>query len=276
MLRLTPLTLSICLALSSPAWAIDCTKAKAEFDKFICSDAEMVKADTEMNATFFKLLTKTKDKEFHKGLVDSQRRWLSNRTPDGKIWSGGAADEKAGTSAVENKKFVIDASVNRKEWLESEAPIDTMKAQRKIHLKDGQVEFAGYSTGCSFVEPPWGSLNSYDCVGVMRRQYGSRVCVVSTEWASGHITYVNIVSEIVAGKLKHIATCRTGYGGNTCPGSDGDDVKKWKLHAKDSDDDIPEMSGYWKYDPDADTPEDSDWLQSCLHDKVFPPANELQ
>ena len=274
---LAPLVLAIAsLTFETSASAFDCSKAKTKLEKFICSDAEMKKADDQMNAAFFALLSKTKDKDFREALIKSQKRWLENRTPDGKVWAEGAGTDVVHEDGPEVKQFIIDASSNRKDFLQSEDPIVSMETQRNLRLKDGGGKYEGYYTSCWFVEPPWGEANEYVCVGMMRRQKGNRVCTAGSEWASGHETYVRVVSEVVNGQLKHIATCKEGYSGNTCPGQKADEGAHWTINPKDVEKDTTSVARFWKYDPDSTMVEGRDWTDDCVEQQIYPPANEAQ
>jgi uncharacterized protein YecT (DUF1311 family) len=268
--------LTASLVFSSTALALDCAKARSELDKFICSDDEMKQADEKMRAAFFRLLTKTKDKDFREALLKSQRRWLANRTPDNKIWAGGASDDNPAKFGPETKQFIIDASANRESFLASNDPISTVKSQRDLRAGDGNGEYGGYNTSCWFVEPPWGGMNEYLCVGTIRRQKAKRVCTESMVWASGHKSSVRVVSEIADGKLKHTATCQEGYSGTSCPGAEADEGAHWMLNPKDVDPLIATTKGFWKFDPDAETIAGGEWLNECIQARIYPPPGEAK
>jgi uncharacterized protein YecT (DUF1311 family) len=260
------------------AFAIDCQKAETTLEKFICSDADMKKADAELNAAFSKLLAKTKDKEFQEALIKSQRRWLASRSPNGKIWADGAGgehetDDKPGP---ETKKFIIAASLNREMFLESGAVISKLEAQRALRIKDGGGKYAGYRVGCWFVEPPWGAENAYVCGGTVRRQRDNRVCVSAEEWASGHTTEIRTVGVVSEGKLSPVATCRFGYAGLTCPGEmESAANAHWTLNPRVLENGELEESGFWKYDPDA-AQDSAPWLDDCIQSGFYPPADQPQ
>jgi uncharacterized protein YecT (DUF1311 family) len=256
----------------SHVYALDCTKAPSPVEKLFCATPELKKADEAMSAAYFKLLRESPDPEFHEGLIRSQRRWLETRS-HGPDRFGQAESDKADDGAI-----LLKMTLDRLHFLRTAVPIRTMELQRKITAKDSGGRFAGYKTYCVLQPPPYGNW-SYECWGEVHREHNDRVCSVSLEWASGHLTEYRLVSVLKNGEPKSVASCSTGYADTTGQCPDGGDQaaaradRHWNTNPKLSDDlPVPHVDDLWKYDPDIQTDlAGQPWMRECLTAPVYPP-----
>ncbi|WP_257168497.1 lysozyme inhibitor LprI family protein [Bradyrhizobium sp. SRS-191] len=269
------------LALAPEARALDCTKAQQPVDKIICASPQLKKADEAMSAAYFKLLRETTDPEFHEALIRSQRRWLKVRSGGVDRFGAAESDPEAQQS---DARILLDRTRHRTDELQGGALIRAMERQRKIVAKDSGGAFAGYEpASCFFSPPPYGNWN-YLCLSSMYRQHQDRICSVSLEWASGHISEVRSLDVVKDGRASPKASCaiRDFVGDDKCPEPDDDvDVKAiahWTTASPGAAAaPAPAREQRWTYDPDVDARlEDQPWMEDCLFAPVFPPPAQTR
>ncbi|BAM88472.1 conserved hypothetical protein [Bradyrhizobium oligotrophicum S58] len=270
------LVLASGLGLAPQALALDCGKAQQPVDKTICSTPALKKADDAMSAAYFKLLRETTDPDFHEALIRSQRRWL-------KVRSGGV--DRFGAAESDPDAQQDDASVllgftrNRLAELQSGRLIRTMERQRAAAAKDSGGAFAGYDTACYVLPPPYGRW-SFSCFSTAHRQQHDRICSVSTEWATGHMTEYRYLSVAKDGRPVLVAGCSAGESDvERCPEPDDDAEAKaiahWNTAPSNASYVAPRPDQLWKYDPDVDPePIAAPWMQDCLFAPAFPPPGQ--
>ncbi|GLH77398.1 hypothetical protein SSBR45G_23060 [Bradyrhizobium sp. SSBR45G] len=267
------------LALAPEARALDCKNAQQPVDKIICATPALRKADDAMSAAYFKLLRETTDPEFHEALVRSQRRWLKVRS--GGVDRFGAAENDP-DAQQSDASILLDLTRSRADQLQRGELIRTMEGQRKIVARDSGGAFAGFDpASCFFSPPPYGNW-SYTCLSGAYRQHQDRICSVSLEWASGHITEVRRLDVVKDGRASPKASCAIGYSANDdkCPEPDDDAEAKRMAHwavvpSGAAGTAAPAPDKRWKYDPDADDRlADQPWMEDCLFAPVFPPPSQ--
>ena len=259
------------LVVAHSAYALDCTKASSPVDKMICATPDLKKADEDMSATYFKLLRATTDPDFHEALIRSQRKWLKERSLGPQRY-GLAENDK-----TDDREVLLEMTRDRVKFLQGPA-IRNMENQRKIASEDGGGAFAGYSSTCTLMPPPYGNW-TYECGGGVTRQHGDRICSLGQEWASGHMTDYRLLSVIKDGKPHPVASCSTGYASTTeqCPEPDDPPefkaIAHWNTTPDPANEDlpIPGADKLWKYDPDLDQDlTDQPWMHDCLFAPNFP------
>ncbi|CCD84132.1 conserved protein of unknown function [Bradyrhizobium sp. ORS 285] len=264
-----------------PAQALDCAKAQQPVDKIICATPELRKADEAMSAAYFKLLRETTDPEFHEALIRSQRRWLKTRS--GGVDRFGAAENDS-EAQLSDARILLDLTRGRAYQLQSGAFTRALERQRQIVAKDSGGAFAGYDpASCFFSPPPYGNWN-YTCLSSMYRQHQDRICSVSLEWASGHISETRSLDVVKDGLASPKASCaiRDFAGDDKCPEPDDDadtkDIAHWTIASPGAASvPAPTPERRWKYDPDADARLDNQpWMQDCLFAPVFPPPGQTR
>jgi uncharacterized protein YecT (DUF1311 family) len=281
MRRLSVLLVSIAAVLAGclSASALDCAKAQQPADKIICATPELRKADEAMSAAYFKLLRETPDPEFHEALIRSQRRWLKVRS--GGVDRFGAAENDP-DAQKSDASILLDLTRSRADQLQRGELIRTMERQRKIVAKDSGGAFAGYEpASCFFSPPPYGNWG-YTCLSAAYRQHQDRICSVSLEWASGHITESRGLDVVKDGRAIPKASCVIGdfAGDDKCPEPDDDAEAKATAHwtmvpSGSAGSAAPAQDQRWKYEPDADPRlADQPWMQDCLFAPVFPPLSQ--
>jgi uncharacterized protein YecT (DUF1311 family) len=252
-----------------PAYALDCGNASLQVEKLICMTPELKKADEAMSAAYFKLLRQTTDPEFHEALIRSQRRWLQARSRGVPRFDGMEDQEP------DDRKVLLKITRDRLEVLGGTGLIRTMENQWKIASKDSGGPFAGYEASCEFLPPRYGNWN-YVCWITAHREHKDRICSVAEDWASGHTTQHRLVSVVNNGEPKPVASCHTGYAGNTCPDPEnivgiGADAH-WNTNPQPSATDLrpPRAGSLWKYDPDIPSETDEPWMRDCLFASTYP------
>ncbi len=259
------------VALSMPAYALDCAKVSASVEKLICQTPELMRVDSEMGAAYFKLLRATTDPDFHEYLIRSQRRWIQVRL-EGPQRFGLAEDDKTADQEV-----LLKITRDRLESLRSGELIHKMEEQRKTVSKESGGPFAGYATKCISYPPPYGNWG-YDCAGTWQRQNHDRICSAHAVWTSGRTSEYRLVSALIAGELKNVARCSTGeFDKEQCPDSPDDAetnaAAHWNTNPQPARD-LPtaHLNDLWKYDPDIEPDEpDPKWMRDCLFAPTFPP-----
>ena len=115
-----------------------------------------------------------------------------------------------------------------------------------------------------------------NAMGMWHRQNANRICTGADEWATGHISYYRLVSDLVSGKPKPKASCFWGYAESTeiCPGADdlNEAGAHWNTNPRLNDNfSVPFETKPWKFDPDVEISDlDYGWVEQCLRDSVFP------
>lgn len=257
---------------------LDCGKASSRVERLTCRHADLREADRSLGRAYLKLLKDAPDEEIREALKMSQRRWLKERE---KEFSGSASGQD-GESSRDDHALMLRIVRDRTSALSRTGGpgkpnvfIKAMLQQRADAADTTGGPFAGYQTSCFFLPAGWGD-GGYLCLTGQSYQNGDRVCGVSTDWASGHVTEYRTISKVVDGRLKAVATCSTGYADTKfqCPEDSGQDVKseaRWNLEPEAATD-LPEARV--KLDPDADSvsPKETPWLKSCLTDPAYPAA----
>jgi uncharacterized protein YecT (DUF1311 family) len=259
----------------SPAHALDCRKASSPVEQLISTTAELKQADEAMSAAYFKLLRATTDPDFHAALIRSQRRWSEIRS-HGVDRFGAAAD----VERTDDRQVLLEVTRDRLARLQAAEPIRTMEQQRRLAAQDGGGPFAGYESSCFFEPPPYGGWR-YVCVGSAHRQHDARICSVATEWASGRVNELRLLSVLRNGEPKPVASCSIGLDDTNarCPEPDDAAAIKaaahWNTNPRPSDDrhEAPTKAhDLWKYDPDVDmSVVDRPWMHDRLLAPTFPP-----
>ena len=119
-MKFSVVLLASILTFSGQAHALDCAKASANLEKFICADQEIKKADNVMSAAYVALVRKVQNKNFLEALTKSQRRWLAKRDEVGahKLTVPDSEDLIMAT-----KLFLLKVTNDRLDILKSDAPV---------------------------------------------------------------------------------------------------------------------------------------------------------
>jgi uncharacterized protein YecT (DUF1311 family) len=265
--------LSSVLTFSAQAHALDCTKFSTELGKFICADQELKKSDDVMSAAYISLMRKVKDKDFRLALVKSQRRWLAKRSEIGARYLD---EPNPADLRTDPKSLLLKVTKNRADNLKSNALLDNLEKQKNLTPYGADHRFEGYEFECFFSPPPFADFE-FECHGMWYRQNANRICTGADEWATGHLSYYRLVSELVGGKPKPKASCSYGYASSAeiCPGTDENEaIAHWNTNPRPNDNFwVPFEAKPWKYDPDVDISDaDYDWVDQCLADATYPPV----
>ena len=270
-------------ALPASAYAIDCTKATTKLDRLVCSDKRLVNADAAMGKAYAALLKSAPDAEVQKLMVGSQRRWIKARDeafgdPDT------LADVKTGNpyTKAEQREILLDAIEKRTQQLTEHVPgkpryprlIQTVLDQRTLASRFSGGPFAGLSVSCEFL--PQSGRYSYGCFGTHFYQNKDRICSVSIDWASGSISEIRAMANVVDGKPTLAATCKPGE--NRCSSEDAanTDLTGWNESAQSFPVDAVQIykqlgsAPLSEFDPEMPEEESQKWLQSCLSDPRYP------
>lgn len=265
------------------AYAIDCTKATTKLDRLICSDKRLVSADASMGKAYAALLKSAPDAAVQKLMVGSQRRWIKARDeafgdPDT------LADVRTGNSytKADQREIVLDAIEKRTRQLTEHLPgksqyprlVQAVLDQRTFASRFSGGPFAGFSVSCEFV--PQSGQYSYGCFGTHFYQNKDRICSVSVDWASGSVSEIRAVANVVDGKPKLAATCKPGE--NKCSSEDAanTDLPGWNesapLFPVDAVQIYKQLGAATLPEADPEMPEEESqkWLQSCLSDPRYP------
>lgn len=275
-MKLAPLVLLSFLAFGSPTHALDCAKASSAGEKLICATPELKKADKEMGTAYFTLLRETTDPDFHKALIESQRRWLKVRSfgPD----RFGLAEN----DTTDDREVLLRMTRVRLTFLQTAKPIRVMEQERQIMSKDSGGPFTGFQTYCVLQPPPYGSWD-YECWGDAHRQQNGRICSSLMRWASGHWYEYRLVSVLNGDKPKPVAICsaQDDTMGARCPEPDLIAETHWNTKFEQSAGvpNLPDLPNWgagdlWKYDPDIE-PNDvigQAWMHDCLVTPGYPPV----
>ena len=270
-------------AIPASAYAIDCTKATTKLDRLICSDKRLVSADAAMGKAYAVLLKSAPDDGVQKSMVGNQRRWIKARDdafgdPDT------LADVKTGNlyTKSEQREILLDAIEKRTRQLTEHLPgkpqyprlIQTVLDQRTFASRFSGGPFAGFSVSCEFL--PQSGQYSYGCFGTHFYQNQDRICSVSVDWASGSVSEIRAMANVVDGKPKLAATCKPGE--NRCSSEDAanTDLPGWNQSAQlfpvDAVQTYTQLGAapLSEFDPEMPEEESQKWLQSCLSDPRYP------
>ena len=267
------LTLAASLLAPSAAHAIDCGKAARALERMICADPRLRKADAAMGTAYTALLRSTDDPEIRTMLGAGQRRWLAARDE----WLG---DLKAERDPETSPKVIVRQAIEvRTGQLSARAKDDPGRPeliaaalrQRLFAARFTGGPFAGFATACYFL--PVGLDRLYDCFGTRHVQNADRVCALTVDWASGHVSETRTVGRVIDGALRTIARCSIGDSPDEpCPDPDGTggwmrppaDAKAEAAPAKGR----PALDAEFALDADQEA-----WLTACLIDPAYPPAD---
>jgi len=269
--------------LPTAAHAIDCSKASTKLDRLICSDKRLVSADAAMGKAYAALLKNSPDAATQKLMVGSQRRWITARDEAfGDLDT--LADVKTGNpyTKAEQREILLDAIEKRTQQLtehvlgKPQYPrlVQTVLDQRTFASRFSGGPFSGLSVSCEFL--PQSGRYSYGCFGTHFYQNKDRICSVSIDWASGSISEIRAMANVVDGKPTLVATCKPGE--NRCSSEDAanTDLPGWnqsaQLFAVDAVQIYKQLgaASLSEFDPEMPEEESQQWLQSCLSDPRYP------
>ncbi|MGO4397073.1 lysozyme inhibitor LprI family protein [Achromobacter sp. PAB15] len=258
-------------ALSAPAMAINCAKAGTAVEKLICSDKKTVAADAKLNRAYQAILKLAPDDSIRAMLVASQKRWLEARDraldrlltdPDG------VPDDKSmsdiARELIENRIGQFQESGRG-----TVAPTMIRQAQQQQTFQSRFTggAFAGYWTTCDVMP---GDDVDYACFAIRHYQNNDRVCSVDESWASGSVYTKRYVANVVDGKPHVIASCSFSSADEACA-TVGDTKANWNRKPEApqyvyADKPLPKLDG------EIDASDDTEWVQACLTDPAYPPA----
>lgn len=258
-------------ALSAPAMAINCAKAGTAVEKLICSDKKTVAADAKLNRAYQAILKLAPDDSIRVMLVASQKRWLEARDraldrlltdPDG------VPDDK---SMSEIARELIENRIGQfqESGRGTVAPTMIRQAQQQQTFQSRFTggAFAGYWTTCDVLP---GDDVDYACFAIRHYQNNDRVCSVDESWASGSVYTKRYVANVVDGKPHVIASCSFSSADEACA-TVGDTKANWNRKPEApqyvyADKPLPKLDG------EIDASDDTEWVQACLTDPAYPPA----
>ncbi|WP_447577221.1 lysozyme inhibitor LprI family protein [Achromobacter kerstersii] len=258
-------------ALSAPAMAINCAKAGTAVEKLICSDKKTVAADAKLNRAYQAILKLAPDDSIRTMLVASQKRWLEARDraldrlltdPDG------VPDDK---SMGEIARELIENRIGQfqESGRGTVAPTMIRQAQQQQTFQSRFTggAFAGYWTTCDVLP---GDDVDYACFAIRHYQNNDRVCSVDESWASGAVYTKRYVANVVDGKPHVIASCSFSSADEACA-TVGDTKANWNRKPEApqyvyADKPLPKLDG------EIDASDDTEWVQACLTDPAYPPA----
>ncbi|MGE8673179.1 MAG: lysozyme inhibitor LprI family protein [Achromobacter kerstersii] len=258
-------------ALSAPAMAINCAKAGTAVEKLICSDKKTVAADAKLNRAYQAILKLAPDDSIRAMLVASQKRWLEARDraldrlltdPDG------VPDDK---SMSEIARELIENRIGQfqESGRGTVAPTMIRQAQQQQTFQSRFTggAFAGYWTTCDVLP---GDDVDYACFAIRHYQNNDRVCSVDESWASGSVYTKRYVANVVDGKPHVIASCSFSSADEACA-TVGDTKANWNRKPEApqyvyADKPLPKLDG------EIDASDDTEWVQACLTDPAYPPA----
>ncbi|TSD84403.1 DUF1311 domain-containing protein [Mycobacterium sp. KBS0706] len=270
------------LALSGPAFALDCGKASTTLERAICADKRLKTADTAMGQAYAQILKAAAgDAEIRDMLVASQRRWLAAR--DRRL----AGPEEGEDDAAWHARL-LKAMHDRSDALGLRSRTDpkqfdliaAAEAQRRFAARFTGGPFAGFSTACDFLPADGRSASAdiYGCFATRFYQNKDRVCGVAEDWASGSVSETHSVAEVVGGTLETVAACAIGGTGDLplCPDQDQEAEAGWDL--KPNVDAVAAAGSLPRIDAEGGgLDDDASWLRACLTDPGYPqedPAND--
>ncbi|UUQ64346.1 lysozyme inhibitor LprI family protein [Pseudomonas fuscovaginae UPB0736] len=269
--------------LPTSAYTMDCKKAATNLDHLICSDQRLLSADASMGKAYSALLKSAPDATVQKLLVGSQRRWIKARDEAFGDLDTLTNDQTGDPYTKDDQREILLNAIQQRtrqlnERLPGNAPyprlVQAVADQRTLASHFSGGPFAGVSVSCEFL--PQSGQYTYGCFGTHFYQHNNRVCSVSIDWASGSVSEVRAMANVVDGKPKLAATCRPGE--NRCSSDDAanTDLPGWSESAERFPGDtvrIYEQLGATalpESDPEMPEEDSRKWLQSCLTDPNYP------
>ena len=260
------------LYLPAPSFAIDCSRANSAVEKAICDDPKLKAADAALGATYFNLLKLLKGTEAHDLLIFSQKRWLKKR--DRMI---------NGDEGEDIKPLLLRVIMARQDFLVGgdKSFAERIEERKAMAARYTGGPFAGHEIDCFFTPQGFGD-GAYVCLGTKVFQNGNKICRLSQEWASGHITDYRTVAKIEGDAVKTVATCSQGYAASDerCPDlTDTAEEKKtnrWNLRPVTTRSTpvfkrYPDQPSRVSIDPDDMVSlSEEHWLHACLTDTDYP------
>ncbi|WP_332610801.1 lysozyme inhibitor LprI family protein [Achromobacter sp. ESBL13] len=258
-------------ALSAPAMAINCAKANTAVDKLICADKATVAADANLNRAYQAILKQAPDDGIRAMLVASQKRWLAARDRALERLLGDPDtvpdDKTAGEIArelIENRSAQFTETGK---GATTPAIIRRAVEQQKFQSQFTGGAFAGYWTTCDVLPHDY---VDYECFAIRHYQNNDRVCSVDESWASGAVYTKRYVANVVDGKPRVIASCSFNSADEACA-TVADTKANWNRHPEPpkyvyADEPLPKLDG------EIDASDDAEWVQACLTDPAYPPA----
>ena len=258
-------------ALSAPAMAINCAKAGTAVEKLICADKASVAADANLNRAYQAILKQAPDDSCRAMLLASQKRWLAarDRALDRLLGDPDTVpdDKTAGEIA---RELIENRSAQFKETGKGATTptiISRAVQQQKFQSQFTGGAFAGYWTTCDVLPHDY---VDYECFAIRHYQNNDRVCTVDESWASGAVYTKRYVANVVDGKPRVIASCSFNSADEACA-TVADTKANWNRHPEApqyvyADTPLPKLDG------EIDASDDAEWVQACLTDPAYPPA----
>lgn len=265
-------TTILAIGATTPAWAIDCSKATDPIDVRICGNKGLKAADAAMGQAYSALLKTAPDADIRSMLVSSQRRWIAARN------KGLTTNSEGAPLPVSELQKAITERTSRLSDRSDKGLVVKAEAQRRFLAKYSGGNFSGFDTSCEFIPNDRDQTSfSYQCYGAMHVQNKDRVCTADTDWATWSMSEDYGVSTVQGDTVKPAALCND-QSGNICDASKNTDKgedSNWKVNPeKDEHFPTPKMSlpkldveGIW---PLEDT--DTAWFDQCLTSPTYPPA----
>ncbi|WP_233630918.1 MULTISPECIES: lysozyme inhibitor LprI family protein [unclassified Pseudomonas] len=269
--------------LPASAYSMDCKKAATSLDHLVCSDQRLVSADAAMGKAYSALLKSAPDPAVRALLVSSQRRWIKARD-DAFGDLDTLTDQQTGESYTKDdqREILLSVMQQRTRQLGERLPgdaryprmIQAVLDQRAFASQFSGGPFAGTSVSCDFL--PQSGKYAYGCFGTHFYQHDDRICSVSIDWASGSVSEILAVANVIDAKPTLQATCKAGE--SRCSPEDENNAEASGWH--DSASHFPADTVHL-YDrlgavalsaSDPEMPEEASqkWLRSCLTDPKFP------
>lgn len=254
------------LALATPSWAIDCTKASEAIDKKICGNAGLKAADAAMGQAYAALIKTAPDPEIRAMLVNSQRRWIAARND--RLGSNTAGPA---IPIAEIRRAMVERTVRLNDRSDK-GFVARAQGQRRFLGKYTGGTFAGFDTRCEFIPNDRDqSSYSYQCYGAVHVRNKDRLCSLSTEWATWSLYQYYAVSTIEGDKAKASALC-SDQSGDIC----NDSQKTAWVRDPGADQNFPPLKAdFPKLDAEGAWPietSDATWFDQCLTSPTYPPV----
>ncbi|AHG41025.1 hypothetical protein N018_12650 [Pseudomonas syringae CC1557] len=257
---------------------MDCGKASAEIEHLICADPRLVAADAAMGKAYAEILKSTDDAGIRSMLISSQRRWIAARDQGlGELRN--SVNERTGVPYTRQARSNIVLKAMQERTRQPGRTSDQASAkpglvQRAIDQRTFDAGFTGGQFDGSIVEcefVPQADAYAYGCFGTRFFQNNNRVCSVSQDWASGELYQTRSVADVIGGKPKMIATCKSGIK-DCAEGSHG-----WSARSGQPDADTQRIydqigkQTLTSLDVELWAEEGNEqWLKQCLTDPGFP------
>ena len=288
----------VAIALSAPAYAIDCTRAKTVAEVLICSDPGLRSADARLNDAFASALKASDGRDIREAVIRDQKRWVEARDRffENVDKNRSAATQKSDMSSlIGNRIHVLSISDPKFGGID----LPSRFKRQKAHLsKYSGGPYAGIVSRCDFFEireeDPYseGSADTeghlpddvrsvvYDCSGPETFQNGNRICRLDAQcrehfncgnWGHDYRT----VADVIGGVVRIKAVCMMGHG--NCPElyDEPGDWQHWDWSPRAADKDYPvpqklKAANASKLDIAGASKWDWPWIDACLSDPQFP------